>query len=95
MTEPALQNAFLFRQPILNRQEELAGYQLSFGSGDESAAACSRTGSGATAALCAAYSELGMQSALGNSCAFIDIDSRLPAGKEPSSCCRRPASSSN
>jgi len=75
MTEPALQNAFLFRQPILNHREELAGYQLSFGSGDESAAACSRTGSGATAALCAAYSELGMQSALGNSCAFIDIDS--------------------
>jgi c-di-GMP-related signal transduction protein len=94
MTEPALQNAFLFRQPILNHREELAGYQLSFGSGDESAAACSRTGSGATAALCAAYSELGMQSALGNSCAFIE-SIVTSCRKEPSSCYRRPASSSN
>jgi c-di-GMP-related signal transduction protein len=75
MTEPTLQNAFLFRQPILNGMEELAGYQLSFDSGEEGAAARSHTGSGATAALCAAYSELGMQSALGNSCAFIGIDS--------------------
>jgi EAL and modified HD-GYP domain-containing signal transduction protein len=28
--DQSLRNAFLFRQPILNRQQELAGYQLSF-----------------------------------------------------------------
>ncbi len=68
MTEPSFQDAFLFRQPILNRKQELAGYQLSFGGSQPLAAG------DAAAALCAAYSELGMQSALGNHCAFIAID---------------------
>ena len=58
----SLKNAFLFRQPILNRQQELAGYQLSCGS----SAAMTAPPAGAAAALCAAYSELGMQSALGH-----------------------------
>lgn len=69
----SLKNAFLFRQPILNRQQELAGYQLSFGS----SAAMTAPPAGAAAALCAAYSELGMQSALGHSCAFIGIDTEF------------------
>ena len=68
--DQSLRNAFLFRQPILNRQQELAGYQLSF----RSSATTTDSGPVATAALCAAYSELGMQSALGNNCAFIAID---------------------
>jgi len=72
MTEQFLKNAFLFRQPILNRQQELAGYQLSFLSND--ALAADGNSPGASAPLCAAYSELGMRSALGNACAFIGID---------------------
>ncbi len=72
MTEQFLKNAFLFRQPILNRQQELAGYQLSFQSND--ALAADDNSPGASAPLCAAYSELGMRSALGNACAFIGID---------------------
>jgi c-di-GMP-related signal transduction protein len=36
MSDQFLQNAFLFRQPILNRRQELAGYQLSFHSGEGS-----------------------------------------------------------
>ena len=72
MTEQILKNAFLFRQPILNRQQELAGYQLSFQSND--ALAADDNSPGASAPLCAAYSELGMRSALGNACAFIGID---------------------
>jgi c-di-GMP-related signal transduction protein len=35
MTEQSLKNAFLFRQPILDRQQELAGYQLSLRRSDE------------------------------------------------------------
>lgn len=74
MTEHALQNAFLFRQPILNRSQELAGYRLSFRSSTASTDAGDASGC-AAAALCAAYSELGMESALGHSRAFIGIDS--------------------
>lgn len=71
--DPSLKNAFLFRQPILNREQELAGYQLSF----RSSAATTDPTAGAAAALCAAYSELGMQSALGHRCAFIGIDTEF------------------
>lgn len=76
MTDQALQNAFLFRQPILDRKQELAGYHLSFHQGqqvaDDDPADC-----GAGAPLCAAYSELGMHSALGKSCAFISVDAKF------------------
>ena len=50
MNDPALANAYLFRQPIINRQQPLAGYQLTFGDDemiDRGRAACP---------LCAAYS---------------------------------------
>ncbi len=72
MTEQPLKNAFLFRQPILDRQQELAGYQLSLRRSDD--LADERSVSRDAAALCAAYAELGMQSALGNARAFIGID---------------------
>ncbi|MEF8699046.1 MAG: EAL domain-containing protein [Candidatus Accumulibacter sp. UW26] len=73
MTEQSLRNAFLFRQPILNRQQELSGYQLSLRSSPQSVddPGCCQ----APAALCAAYCELGLQSALRNTSAFIGIDS--------------------
>lgn len=70
MTDRPLENAFLFRQPILDRKEELAGYQLSLRGSAEFAG---NSGSGSGAPLCAAYSELGMRSALGNVCAFIGV----------------------
>ncbi|HMW18409.1 MAG TPA: HDOD domain-containing protein [Accumulibacter sp.] len=68
MNDPALANAYLFRQPIINREQALAGYQLTFG--DDEMIDRSR----AAGPLCAAYSELGLRSALGNSTAFIGID---------------------
>ncbi len=76
MSDQFLQNAFLFRQPILNRRQELAGYQLSFHSGQEvdDDDAGYR---GAGAPLCAAYSELGMYSALGQTCAYLGVDSNF------------------
>jgi hypothetical protein len=90
MTEQFLQNAFLFRQPILNRQQELAGYQLSFRSseevGDDDAAPPTP---GAAAPLCAAYSELGMQQRPGQ-CQRLHRH-RLPTScsRKRSNCCHR------
>jgi EAL and modified HD-GYP domain-containing signal transduction protein len=74
MTDQPLKDAFLLRQPILNRKQELAGYQLSFRSSVATTDHVDSRCRGAAAALCAAYSELGMESALGHSRAFIGID---------------------
>jgi c-di-GMP-related signal transduction protein len=71
ITEQSLQKAFLFRQPIVSRQQELAGYQLLLRSAE--AGGDERQQNLTTAALCAAYLELGMQSALGNNCAYLGI----------------------
>ena len=68
MSEPARPTAFLFRQPILDREQALAGYRLSFRGSEE------LPESNAAAALCATYGELGMQSALGHRRAFLGID---------------------
>ncbi len=67
MNEPSLANAFLFRQPILDRNQSLTGYQLSLDNGT----AVDRHQ--AAGALCAAYSELGLRNALGNHSAYIGI----------------------
>lgn len=68
MNEPSLANAFLFRQPILDRNQSLTGYQLSL---DKGTAVDRHQAAGA---LCAAYSELGLRNALGNHSAYIGID---------------------
>ena len=68
MREPARPSAFLFRQPILDREQALAGYRLSFGGSEEVPEWK------AAAALCATYGELGMQGALGHHRAFLGID---------------------
>lgn len=73
MTDQFLQNAFLFRQPILNLKQELAGYQLSFRSADESSGNEAGHHQEAAGALCAAYADLGMHGALGKTLAFIGI----------------------
>lgn len=72
MNAPTERSGFLFRQPILDRRQELAAYQLSFRSHAEPADG--DDGLGPSAPLCAAYSELGMRHALGNAQAYIGID---------------------
>ncbi|MDS4013548.1 MAG: EAL domain-containing protein [Candidatus Accumulibacter sp.] len=69
MTDRTRDNAFLFRQPILNQKNELAGYELFL---RRSGASADERSSGA--ALCAVYADLGMRSALGHRSAFIGID---------------------
>lgn len=68
MSKPTRPTALLFRQPILDREQALAGYRLSFGGSEE------LPGGNSAAALCAIYGELGMQSALGHHRAFLGID---------------------
>jgi EAL and modified HD-GYP domain-containing signal transduction protein len=72
MTDPFLNDAFLTRQPIIDAQEVLIGYELQFRSSSDS----THTDDGRSAAaalVCAAYAELGVRSALGNNRAFICV----------------------
>jgi EAL and modified HD-GYP domain-containing signal transduction protein len=73
MTEAFLNDAFLTRQPIVDRQHELIGYELQFRSGDDGLYPTSQC-NGAAALVCAAYAELGVRSALGKSRAFICVN---------------------
>lgn len=72
ISEPFLNDAFLTRQPIVDQHETLIGYELQFRSIDQQNA--NKGCSGAATLVCAAYAELGMRSALGNSRAFICVN---------------------
>jgi EAL and modified HD-GYP domain-containing signal transduction protein len=56
-----MNDALLSRQPILDRQQALVGYELSLGSS-------------AGELVCAAYAELGVRSALGSNRAFLCVN---------------------
>lgn len=73
MTEAFLNDAFLTRQPVVDQQEALIGYELKFRSGVDALNA-NNDRSAAAALVCAAYAELGVRSALGDGRAFICID---------------------
>jgi c-di-GMP-related signal transduction protein len=72
MSETFLNDAFLTRQPIVDQQNELIGYELQFRNSDNALYPSGRC-NGAAALVCAAYAELGVRSALGNSRAFICV----------------------
>ena len=90
MSEPGLKETYLSRQPILDLQQELIGYELQL----LRAASAARAGhddnaSHAALLICAAYAELGIRSALGRHKAFLSVDQEflhddaieaLPAG---------------
>lgn len=61
--------ALLRRQPILDRNNELFGYELTLQSSDASARAA--------ALICTVYAELGIGSALGRSKSFLRVDTEL------------------
>lgn len=62
-------DALLRRQPVLDRQQALYGYELTLHSADQ------RTQ--AAALICSVYAELGIASALGPSRAFLRVDAEL------------------
>ncbi|MDR2613947.1 MAG: HDOD domain-containing protein [Candidatus Accumulibacter sp.] len=68
MDDLASDEAYLSRQPILNLRQNLIGYELTLRDDDPSAVA------NTTSSICAAYSELGVRSALGRHKAFLRID---------------------
>jgi c-di-GMP-related signal transduction protein len=67
--------AFLSRQPILDRKQELAGYELFFRDGVDTQHTADHSRTSAAALVCAAYAEIGIRSALGATRAFICVDS--------------------
>jgi len=72
MTESALSEAYICRQPILDLHQELVGYELQLQPSSE-AVAGSGTANPAML-ICAAYAELGVRSALGRHKAFLRVD---------------------
>ena len=72
MTNAYLNETFLTRQPVVDQQEALTGYELQFRSSNDKPNAGEGC-SGAAALVCAAYAELGMRSALGSNRAFICV----------------------
>lgn len=75
MDDQYLHTAFLSRQPILNRQQELIGYELFFRDGADVQHTADHSRTSAAALICTVYAELGIRSALGSTQAFICVDS--------------------
>ena len=74
MSETAADQLFLGRQPILDRDQRLYAYELLFRNGSRNAADVT-CGVHATATVIAnAFSELGVEAALGNHRGFINVD---------------------
>jgi EAL and modified HD-GYP domain-containing signal transduction protein len=70
----AINEALLSRRPILDRQEELVGYELSLQSAKDDDAPPMHDRSRAATLVCAAYAELGFRSALGRNRAYLPTD---------------------
>ncbi|OBV40729.1 EAL and HDOD domain-containing protein [Janthinobacterium psychrotolerans] len=70
----ALQDFFLARQPILNRDQRLVAYELLFRSTAENQARMTGDAVAATATVIAHASELGMEQVVGLQLAFINVD---------------------
>ena len=68
-SESASNEALLSRQPVLNLQQELVGYELTL-----LPAMPVQENSSTAMLVCAAYAELGIQTALGQSKAFLPAD---------------------
>ena len=73
MSQLGLNETYLHRQPILDLQQELIGYELQLQkAGDDTPAR--HNGADAALLICAAYAELGIRSALGRHKAFLRVD---------------------
>ncbi|WP_305074093.1 EAL and HDOD domain-containing protein [Propionivibrio sp.] len=73
MSDPALDDTYLSRHPVLDLQHELFGYELRLQtSGD--ALSVRKDKEDAALLICSAYAELGIRRALGRKRAFLRID---------------------
>ncbi|WP_426075935.1 EAL and HDOD domain-containing protein [Janthinobacterium sp. PSPC3-1] len=71
---PTLQDFFLARQPILNRDQRLVAYELLFRSTADNQAMITGDAVAATATVIAHASDLGMEQVVGLQLAFINVD---------------------
>ena len=71
---PALQDFYIARQPILNRDQRLVAYELLFRGSAENQATITGDAVAATATVIAHASELGMEQVVGLQLAFINVD---------------------
>ncbi|WP_301101757.1 HDOD domain-containing protein [Propionivibrio sp.] len=74
MSDSAINEALLSRQPVVDLQHELFGYELSLQSPAEASRPATYDRSRAATLVCAVYAELGIRSALGRSKAFLRVD---------------------
>ncbi len=74
MSEASLNETYLSRQPILDAQQELIGYELLLQPAGKNTPPPENTRSNAALLVCAAYAELGIRSALGRHKAFLRVD---------------------
>lgn len=70
MTETTLNETYLSRQPVLDLQQELVGYELLL----QPAGGAGNSPENAAMLVCGAYAELGIRSALGRHKAFLRVD---------------------
>ena len=68
---------FLGRQPILDRQQALLGYELLFRSSAENRADVSSPRDATADVVCKAFAELGLADALGDHQGFVNVDKDL------------------
>ena len=74
MSESAIYEALLSRQPVLDLQQELVGYELTLLQPTDAHITGAHDSSRAATLVCAVYAELGIRSALGRSKAFLRVD---------------------
>ncbi len=72
-----MQEIFLGRQPILDRNENLVAYELLFRSGHTAAAGVTDDVSASASVIINAYTELGLENVLGKQRGFINVDAEL------------------
>lgn len=70
----SINNDLLSRQPVLDQQHKLVGYELALHSPADAARHPAFATSQAATLVCAAYADLGIRSALGQSKAFLRVD---------------------
>jgi len=69
-----LEEVFLGRQPILDRQQAIVGYELLFRTGRDNSAQIDNGRAATAEVVCMAFAELGLAKALGPQKAFINVD---------------------
>jgi EAL and modified HD-GYP domain-containing signal transduction protein len=70
----ALEEIFVGRQPIFNREQGTVGYELLFRAGHENEAHVTSQRAATADVVCKVFAELGLANALGNQRGFINVD---------------------